>query len=125
MKSIAFMFMLTLALAGCVSVQQQAAVRTERLRVDYPPGMSRQQVQSRWAQTKPDFSVSRPASGWAAHPNSYLARKLESVEARTGKQIDSVARYWGLYTSMSLCYCWYFFDSSEKLVDVEWQYKSD
>ncbi len=128
MKLIAFAFMLTLALAGCSfqqSVQREAASRTDRLRVDYPPGMSKQEVQSRWGQTKPDFSASRPVSGWAAHPNSYLAKKLQSVEARTGKQVDSVDRYWGLYTSMSLCYCWYFYDSSEKIVDVEWQYKSD
>jgi hypothetical protein len=125
MKFIAFIFILTLALTGCVSVQQEAATRTDRLRVDYPPGTSKQAVQSRWGQTRPDYSTSRPSSGWAAHPNSYVAKKLESAEARTGKRIDSVDRYWGLYTSMSLCYCWYFYDSSEKIVDVEWQYKSD
>ncbi len=128
MKSIASAFILTLALTGCSfhqSVQQDAALHTDRLRVDYPPGMSKQEVQSKWGQIKPDFSASRPSSGWSAYPSRYLAEKLESAEARTGKRIDSVNRYWGLYTSMSLCYCWYFYDSSEKIVDVEWQYKSD
>src|SRR6266404_451969 len=125
MKSLAFIFVLTSTLAGCVSVQQEAATRTDRLRVDYPPGTSKERVQSRWGQISPDFSASRPSGGWAAHPNSYVAKKLEDVEAHTGKQIESFDRYWGLYTSMSLCCCWYFYDSSGKIVDVEWQYKSD
>lgn len=128
MKSIFFAFVLSLALAGCSfhgSVQREASARTDQLRADYPPGMSKQEVQSRWGQIKPDFSASRPNRGWAGHPSRHLAEKLESMEARSGKRIDSVNRYWGPYTSMSLCYCWYFYDSSEKIVDVEWQYKSD
>ncbi len=128
MKLFPFAFILSLALGGCSfreSVRREAASRTERLRLDYPPGMSREAVQSRWGQIKPDFSASRPSSGWSAHPNRDLTKRVESVEARTGNRIDSVERYWGLATSMSLCYCWFFYDSGEKIVDVEWQYKSD
>jgi len=60
--------------------------------------------------------------------NAYLARKLSALEASTGKRIESVDRYWGPDGFMSLCYCWYFYDASGKLIDlidVEWEFKSD
>jgi hypothetical protein len=91
----------------------------------YPPGMSREEVQSKWGQIKPDFSALRPGDGWHAYPNTYIAKKLQDEEATTGKSIASVDRYWGADGLMSLCYCWYFYDSVARLVDVEWQYKSD
>jgi hypothetical protein len=114
-----------LTLTGCASYEQYGAERTAKLREIYPSGMAKAEVQARWGQTQPDSSASRPGSGWDAHPNSYLARKLGDMEAKTGKRIESVDRYWGPDGLMSLCYCWYFYDSGGKLVDVEWQYKSD
>ena len=91
----------------------------------YPPGMPKEEVQSKWGQTKPDFSASRPDKGWEAYSGQYIAKKLQAREASTGKNIASVDRYWGPSGLMSLCYCWYFYDSAGKIVDVEWQYKSD
>jgi len=88
-------FILIIGLCGCVSVEYHAAKRTARLREIYPPGMSKEDVQLRWGRTKPDFSLSRPSGGWAAHPNDYLARKLEQMEVSTGKRIETVDRYWG------------------------------
>lgn len=87
--------------------------------------MSKEDVQARWGGTKPDFSASRPGSGWTAYPNEYIARKLGDRESATGKRIESVDRYWGPDGFLSLCYCWYFYDSGGRIVDVEWQYKSD
>ena len=87
--------------------------------------MSREEVQARWGQIKPDFSASCPTNGWDSHPNQYISKKLKDVEASNGKKVESVDRYWGPDGWMSLCYGWYFYDSDGKLVDVEWQYKSD
>ena len=87
--------------------------------------MLREEVQAKWGKTKPDFSASRPPNGWQAYQNQYIAKKMNDVEASAGKEVDSVDRYWGPDGWMSLCYCWYFYDSDGKIVDVEWQYKSD
>jgi len=126
MKSIhAFLVLLALTVTGCVSDQQHAAERTARLRDMYPAGMSREEVRAKWGGTKPDFSASRAANGWESEPNQYLANKLKAVEARTGKKVEYVERYWGADGWMSLCNCWYFYDSGNKLIDAEWQYKSD
>jgi hypothetical protein len=124
MKPIRTLILLfSLTVAGCVSYQEHAAERTAQLREMYPPGMSREEVQGKWG--KPDFSASRPTNGWDSDPNQYIAKKLKDVEASTGKKVESVDRYWGPDGWMSLCYCWYFYDSGGKIVDVEWQYKSD
>ena len=117
--------LLALTVTGCVSYQEHAAERTARVREMYPAGMSKEAVQAKWGQTKPDFSASRPTNGWDSEPNQYIAKKLKDVEARTRKKVGSVDRYWGPDGWMSLCNCWYFYDSGGKLVDVEWQYKSD
>ena len=116
---------LAFALAGCESYQQHAADRTEKLREIYPTGMSKREVQAKWEPIKPDFSASRPFDGWDSNRNTYIAKKLNEVESRTGKKIESTDRYWGADGLSSLCYCWYFYDSNGRIVDVEWQYKSD
>jgi len=116
---------LGLTLVGCTSYEQHAADRTARLRKMYPAGMSKEDVQAKWDQRKPDWSATRPSEGWESHQNAYLARKLSALEASTGKRIESVDRYWGPDGFMSLCYCWYFYDASGKLIDVEWEFKSD
>jgi hypothetical protein len=117
--------LLVLTLVGCVSYQQHAAERTAQLREMYPPGISKEAVQAQWGQVTPDFTASRPSSGWDAHANRYIAEKLGDMESRMGTRIESVDRYWGSDGFLSLCYCWYFYDSRGRLVDVEWQYKSD
>ncbi len=122
LKSILPVFLIA---TGCASVQDHAAKRTDLLRQVYPAGTSRQAVQAKWGKIKPDFSASRPANGWQAYQNQYIATKMKDVEASAGKQVDSVDRNWGPDGSVSLCYCWYFYDSGGKVVDVEWQYKSD
>ncbi|GAA5482200.1 hypothetical protein [Haloferula sargassicola] len=111
--------------AGCASYETHAARRTAGLREMYPPGTSRQEVQRKWKPVEPDFSAARPGQGWRAYPNDFIARKLAGVEVRTGKRVALVERYWGPDGFVSLCWCWYFYDSTERVIDVEWQYKSD
>ena len=57
--------------------------------------MAKEEVQSRWQGIKPDFSASRPDKGWDAHANQYIAKKVQSEEASTGKGIATVDRYCG------------------------------
>src|SRR5712672_2145704 len=102
----AFVLICALAGVGCASYQELAAKQTARLREIYPPGMSKEEVQSRWQVIKPDFSAARPDKGWDAHPNQFIAKKILSEEASTGKSIASVDRYWGPDGLWSLCYCW-------------------
>jgi hypothetical protein len=126
MKSILTLLLISsLATVGCASYQEHAAKRTARLREVYPPGTPKAEVQSRWGQMKPDFSATRPDQGWDACANRFIAKKLQNEEASTGKSIASVDRYWGPDGLWSLCYCWFYYDSADKIVDVEWQYKSD
>ena len=119
-----FLLIVGLIVAACASYQEYAAERTARLRQMYPPGMSKEDVQAKWGDTRQDFSSSRPSQGWAAYPNDYIANKLGDRETVTGKRIEFVDRYWGPDGFLPLCYCWYFYDSSGRIVDVEWQYKS-
>jgi hypothetical protein len=87
--------------------------------------MSREAVQARWNPIQPDFAALRPDAGWDAYQGKHVAKVLADLEVRTGKRIESVERYWGPDGYMSLCYCWFFYDSSDRIVDLEWQYKSD
>ena len=121
-----------IALLACLVVAwigytlfQSSAGRTARLRRIYPQGTSREAVQSKWRDGKPDFSALRPTAGWASHQNHFIAEKLQDVEASTGRKVEFVDRYWGPDGFSSLCYCWYFYDSENNIVDVEWQYRSD
>jgi len=120
---LALIVLVCLTITGCVS--HYPANRTARLRQIYPPGMPRQEVQTKWGQIKPEFSAVRPPDGWEAYQDQYISKKLKNVEVTSGKKVDSVDRYWGPDGWLSLCYCWYFYGSDEKIVDVEWQYKSD
>ena len=126
-KTIFAFFLLSWIVAafGCESHQDYVAARTAALRKMYPQGTAREEVQAKWGAINPDFSTSRPVAGWDAHQNRFIAEKLKDLEASSGKRIEFVDRYWGSDSSMSLCYCWYFYDSGNKIVDVEWQYKSD
>jgi hypothetical protein len=111
--------------SGCVSHNEYAARRTAQLREIYPAGMTRESIQTRWGQTKPEFSATRPANGWSTYTNQVIAKQLMALETATGKNIQSLEQYWGPDGLFSLCYCWFFYDADNKIVDVEWQYKSD
>lgn len=126
MKPLAcLIFLLSFIATGCLSYEERAAERTAHLRTMYPPGTSKNEVQASWGKNRPDFSASRPVNGWSAFPIDGIAKKLLDIEARTGKRIESVDRFWGPDEWMSLCYCWYYYDAEGKIIDVEWQYKSD
>jgi hypothetical protein len=127
MRTLLSFTLLLFTLNGCAYYQDHTAQRTEQLRRIYPAGMSREEVRAKWNNRglKPDFSASRPTNGWGSYPNQYLGQAMKDLEAKSGKEIEIVDRYWGPDGWMSLCNCWYYFDSNSKLIDVEWQSKSD
>src|SRR5947209_2965065 len=110
LKCIPLLVFVVVLLFGCKSPEQNAAERTARLREMYPAGTSKEAIQAKWAQTKPDISASRPSSGWNAYPNKHLGKFLSSLEAKTGQKIESMERYWGPDGLFSLARCYYYYD---------------
>ncbi|MHB1080081.1 MAG: hypothetical protein ACYC67_11795 [Prosthecobacter sp.] len=49
---------------------------------------------------------------------------LES-ERGTDKRVDSCEIHFGADGMFSLCYCWFYYDRHEELVDADWQWSSD
>lgn len=117
---------LLLLLGACASLETHALQRSAELRLLYPPGATaRADVQSRFGPITPNLSATRPGAGWAdARPRVVGLRALES-ERRTGKSPSRVERYLAPDGLFSLCYCWFYYDDGDRVVDVEWQYASD
>jgi hypothetical protein len=100
--------------------------RRLELLVLYPPGKTnRSEVESKWAPTQPDLSEIRPAAGWGSSLNAEVRKRVAASELRTGKAVYRTDRYTGLEDLFSLCYCWFYYDEQDRVVDVEWQYHSD
>ena len=119
-------FFLTAGLPSCVlSERHDPEKRRQRLLELYPPGKTtRVDVQKKWG-TQPVLSETRPVSGWdgSARP---VQEHVAKSEQRTGQAVYRFERYWGPDgASGGLCYCWFYYDVSDRVVDVEWQYSSD
>ena len=82
-------------------------------------------MQERWEGIEPSLSIARPEAGWQVDSSELVPWKALSAEMRTGKAVELVERYWGPDGFLSLCYCWFYYDAEDRLVDVEWQYCSD
>ena len=112
-------------LAGCTSQEESIAKRRERLLALYPPGTTtRKDVTARWGQPARE-SFSRPSPGWAAHESAIVSQRCLTSEQRTGKPIASCERRHGADGLFGLCYCWFYYDRRDRLVDVDWQWASD
>lgn len=115
-----------LAVTSCRSPEVDERERSAELRQLYPPGSTtRADVQAKWESAEPGISVVRPAAGWQACPNESVRDRVLEVEARTWESVLLAERYWGPDGLFSLCYCWFYYDAEDRLVDVEWQYCSD
>lgn len=127
MKVRIILFLLTiLVVVGCTSYEEYARERSEKLLKIYPPGTTtREAVQKKWGKIQPDFSAVRPDSGWERYENPYIRSKIIVIEKKIGREVTRIDRYWGPDGFMSLCYCWFYYDSTDYLRDAEWQYKSD
>jgi hypothetical protein len=113
--------------AGCSSAADyDPKVRRDRLLAIYPPGQTtRADVQKKWEPISPEFTVARPADGWAALDKPRVSERIATSEQRTGKPVQLVDCYVGPDGFLGLCYCWFYYDAADKVVDAEWQYHTD
>ena len=126
MKKLVFFVLVVIAFTGCTSPEHYARERSDQLLEIYPPGKTtRADVQKKWENTLPDFSVVRPADGWSSLPDKYIAERILFVEKKSQKTVSRCERYRGPDGLFSLCYCWFYYDAEDKLIDAEWQYMSD
>ena len=117
---------------GCSSAAMyDPKVRRDQLLLIYPPGQTtRADVQKRWAPITPEFTVACPADGWAALDKPRVRERIAASEQRTGKPVQLVDCYVGpdsrsSFDFLGLCYCWFYYDAADGVVDVEWQYHTD
>jgi hypothetical protein len=117
---------LGIALCGCTSPEEYAARRRQQLLASYPPGTTtRMDVQNRWSK-QPELSETRPASGWSGSGHPAIRVRAAASEQRTGKTVYRCERYFGPDGwSGGLCYCWYYYDDRDVIVDAEWQWHTD
>lgn len=117
---------LGISLGGCASPQEYAAKRRQQLLALYPPGKTtREDVQKRWA-IRPELSETRPTSGWSGSTHPAIRVRAVASEERTGQLVYRCERYFGPDgLSGGLCYCWFYYDHRDYIVDAEWQWHSD
>lgn len=133
---VALLLWIIAVFAGCQTHDEYSQERRQRLLEIYPPNRTtRPEVQAKWGNAKPDFSLERPKDGWAklavfsvngreANIGFFINQALRA-EKRTAKTVYRMERYRGVDGISSLCYCWFYYDENDKLVDAEWQYMSD
>jgi hypothetical protein len=115
-------------IGGCFSQKSfddYAETRRQRLLEMYPlRKTSQKDVEARWGFPAQIKSL-RPASGWIADPDSSVKTFAMGAEKRIGTKVAKAERYYGADGIFSLCYCWFYYDSSDRLIDAEWQWSSD
>ena len=117
--------LLTLALASCTSQQDHAEMRRQRLLEMYPVGKTtRKDIATRFGHA-PESTATRPARGWEAEQNWWIRSYATKAEKRINRKIPKLERYFGADGLFSLCYCWFYYDSRDRLIDAEWQWSSD
>jgi len=114
-------------LIGCTSPEQYAAQRRQKLLAIYPPGTTtRADVQKRWASRQPDLSETRPTAGWTACARPLARVRVMGSEQRTGSPVYRCERYFGPDGwSGGLCWCWFYYDDRDRVIDAEWQWHTD
>jgi len=115
-------------IAGCYSQKtfdDYTEKRRQRLLEMYPVRKTtRKDVEARWG-FPPQIKSKRPSAGWKNDPDIWVKNYATKAETRIGKKIAMAERYYGPDGMFSLCYCWFYYDSSGRLLDAEWQWSSD
>jgi hypothetical protein len=116
---------LVVVFACCGSYAQYAEGRRAEVLAAYPPGTARDDIHTRIAH-EPDVMETKPASGWST---GWIQEHVDSSQKRTGKRVWTVERYslpgCGSSSPLSLCREWFYYDQTERVVDVDWEYRSD
>ncbi len=115
-------------MASCYSqksADDHAEMRRQSLLQMYPPRVTtKKDVCAKW-NTTPELEASRPAGGWESHTEGWVRSHGSKAEKRIGRVIPKLERYYGADGMFSLCYCWFYYDSKDRLLDAEWQWSSD
>lgn len=107
------------------SFDDHAEMRKQRLLGMYPPRVTtKMDVRAKW-NVSPEVEASRPAGGWDSHPEGWVRFYGSKAEKRIGRTIPKLERYYGADGMFSLCYCWFYYDSRDRLLDAEWQWSSN
>ncbi|MCA8981026.1 MAG: hypothetical protein H6831_15605 [Planctomycetes bacterium] len=112
-----------LALAACRSTSVEH--RTQGLRELYPADTTTRADVRTSLGGGPILSVTRPEAGWESCSDVDVANRADDVAMETGRQVELVERYILPDGLFGLCYCWFFYDEDDRVVDVAWQYCSD
>ena len=104
--------------------------RTNKLREIYPAEVTTKSDIHKKLQSKPNLLIARPETGWTDFDDTSLSQKLLSIEDQTQKDIQLVERYMtydprSSFDFYSLCSLWFYYDSADRVVDVEWEYHTD
>ena len=117
-----------LFLTSCGTTQSQeeyAESRRQTLLQMYPvKKTTRKDVETKFGYP-PQVRENRPPGGWQKHDNPWIARYASRAEKRINKTIPKLDRYFGGDGLFSVCYCWFYFDTSDRLLAAEWQWSSD
>lgn len=126
-RTIITAMLMAVAVGGCASTADyDPTIRRERLLAMYPPVQtSRKDVQKRWQGVAPELTALRPAGGWAALDEPRVREHVAASEQRVGKPVRRVDRYFGADGMFGLCYCWFYYDEDDNVLDAEWQHHSD
>jgi hypothetical protein len=107
------------------SFDDYAEKRRQTLLNMYPPrATTKKDVRAKWS-VPPQVEASRPEGGWGSHPEWWIREYGSKAEKRIGRNIPKLERYFGADGIFSLCYCWFYYDSRDRLLDAEWQWSSD
>jgi hypothetical protein len=107
---------------GCASPEQKAKERRDKLLAANPPGRTtRADILVKWNYDKPQITEFRPTAGWEKCRDPKIGWHCTTSERRTGKRIARCDRYISPSGLNSMVYTWYFYDSYDKLVDIEWE----
>jgi hypothetical protein len=117
----ALVFIVSSLVFGCVS---DAGGRARLLRVYPLHHTTRAVVAEKWAPLRAEVSRDKPASGWLALDSIEIGRRADAIEKKLSEEVALVDRYFGSY-GLGLCRCWFYFDRTGRLIDVEWQRVSD
>ncbi|MCU0858599.1 MAG: hypothetical protein MUC65_09385 [Pontiellaceae bacterium] len=131
MKNTLYILILSLWVAGCTSSNMlNKEYRTNKLREIYPAEVTTKSDIHKKLQTNPDLVIERPETGWIGFNDSSLSQKLLKIEDQTQKDIKLVERYVtydprSSFDFYSLCSLWFYYDSEDRVVDVEWEWHTD
>lgn len=119
---------LSIVLSSCFSeksIDDHVEMRRQRLLEMYPARVTtKKDVRSKWS-VPPQVEASRPEGGWGSHTDEWVRSYGSKAEKRIGRAIPKIERYFGADGMFSLCYCWFYYDSRDRLLDAEWQWSSD